>query len=410
LAALLVATALLRTAVVWAWREGLTQDPDAYLRYARTLLEHGTFLRNGAPSAWRPPLYPLLLAVCLTLPGPISVWIGVLHVTCGVATTWLVVSTGRLWNLGRAALVAGMLVALDPILLGESVRVMTETVATLAAAAAMLAGARLCSRPTALSAALSGIAIGLAALCRPAFLVWGLCLLPLAGWTFRRERPLRILAVYSLGLSAALSPWAVRNAVSLGMPIVTTSHGGYTLLLANNPYFYRFLQTRKPGEIWDSSQFVADWQSRRHALAGKNEINEDRLAYRLARSNICQAPLAFARACIYRLATFWRLAPYRVGQLGGWASIIVRLLITLWYFGLFACAILGLLEFERQRAPRTWLPALLLAISLSAVHTVYWTDMRMRAPAMPAVVLLAAAGGQRLAAWRLRRSSRRATT
>jgi hypothetical protein len=35
---------------------------------------------------------------------------------------------------------------------------------------------------------------------------------------------------------------------------------------------------------------------------------------------------------------------------------------------------------------------LLLAISFTAVHLVYWTDMRMRAPLIPAVALAAAAG------------------
>ena len=42
--------------------------------------------------------------------------------------------------------------------------------------------------------------------------------------------------------------------------------------------------------------------------------------------------------------------------------------------------------------PSSWLWGLLLVACLTAVHTFYWTDMRMRAPLMP-VVALAAAGG-----------------
>jgi hypothetical protein len=49
----------------------------------------------------------------------------------------------------------------------------------------------------------------------------------------------------------------------------------------------------------------------------------------------------------------------------------------------------GLVAVVRHRlAP--WLPGLLMAGCLTAIHAVYWSDMRMRAPLMPLVALLAA--------------------
>jgi len=42
--------------------------------------------------------------------------------------------------------------------------------------------------------------------------------------------------------------------------------------------------------------------------------------------------------------------------------------------------------------PPTWLWGFLLVGCLLAGHVVYWTDMRMRAPVMPLVALLAASG------------------
>lgn len=42
-----------------------------------------------------------------------------------------------------------------------------------------------------------------------------------------------------------------------------------------------------------------------------------------------------------------------------------------------------------------WLWGMLLVLSLSCVHAIYWTDMRMRAVAMPVVALAAAAGASR---------------
>lgn len=49
------------------------------------------------------------------------------------------------------------------------------------------------------------------------------------------------------------------------------------------------------------------------------------------------------------------------------------------------------------------LNVLRLLACLTAVHAVYWTDMRMRAPAMPGVVLLAVADTEGLDVKLLRR-------
>ena len=46
--------------------------------------------------------------------------------------------------------------------------------------------------------------------------------------------------------------------------------------------------------------------------------------------------------------------------------------------------------------PSAWLWGLLLVGCLMAGHVVYWTDMRMRAPLMPVVAIIAASGLFRL--------------
>jgi len=48
-----------------------------------------------------------------------------------------------------------------------------------------------------------------------------------------------------------------------------------------------------------------------------------------------------------------------------------------------------------------WLFGVVLAVGFSAVHAVYWTDLRMRAPLVPVVALLATGGGAWIASqWR----------
>ena len=48
----------------------------------------------------------------------------------------------------------------------------------------------------------------------------------------------------AVSMFAVLLPWAVRNALVLAEPIITTTHGGYTLALANNEVYYRDILAR----------------------------------------------------------------------------------------------------------------------------------------------------------------------
>jgi hypothetical protein len=51
---------------------------------------------------------------------------------------------------------------------------------------------------------------------------------------------------------------------------------------------------------------------------------------------------------------------------------------------------------QLMRPPWAW--GLLMCLAFTAVHTVYWTDLRMRAPLIPFLGLLAGWGLARMAA------------
>src|SRR5690606_10645640 len=89
----------------------------------------------------------------------------------------------------------------------------------------------------------TGLVVGLAILCRPTYLA-GLPLV-LAALVFYASKPpdrWAKPALVLLGTVLALAPWILRNAIQLGAPIATTTHGGYTLWLANNPSYYAYLK------------------------------------------------------------------------------------------------------------------------------------------------------------------------
>src|SRR5205823_6088481 len=102
----------------------------------------------------------------------------------------------------------------------------------------------------------------------------------------------------ALSLGLVLLPWMIRNLWVFGEPVGTTTHGGYTLALANNPVYYREVLNGPPGRVWTGYD---QW---------------------------------------------------------------------LWWWPRIAAPMMG--------------------VGLTLVHAVFWTDLRMRAPMVPAIALVAA--------------------
>ncbi len=415
----------------------LVGDPDGYRAIAENLVEHGTFGRGDVPTAYRPPLYPLVLSPAVAL-GPWSrAAVAILHLAMGLATVWLTYRLGRQAGLGGCALVAAALVACDPILLAQSALVMTETLAALLAAVSLALLAAASRRPSAGRAAAAGACMALAALCRPTFLPWTILaavVLPLsARWKGRAAWPhaTALFASFAAGVVIVLAPWAARNQARFGRPILTTTHGGYTFLLANNPYFYEHLRSGAWGSVWSAEELNRDFASHAARAGAESELAADRLAYSLGWENVRREPAMFLYACAVRVGQLWAPLPHQRSPDEGPAVRGLRYGVGLWYGCELLLALIGILavwqgqrasgkgpevagprgedreEGSRQASPgatpltltlsqrgrgQVWLCAILLAGSFTAVHTVYWTDMRMRAPLVPAVALAAAAG------------------
>ncbi len=395
---------LLRIGVVVTHSSELSLDRDAYLGIARGIQEGRGYSSPGSvhPTAYRPPLYPLLLA---PVAGADQAWLrGGLQILLGTAAVALTWRTARRWGLGPGlAAVAAGLIAIDPLLLLYTPQVMTETPAVLLAAAALslLGGPSetwLLRRQLAL-----GITLGLASLCRPTFFAWtGLLAIWFAlrgfaagtgPWPDRARRlPWFVLVAFVL----TVAPWPIRNQLRLGAPILTTTHGGYTLLLSNNERYYDEVIRAGTGGQWSGPQ-LAQWQ---RALAAAmeerkitGELAQDRWMKEQAKIWIAAHPREFRECVAERLAAFWRLGPAAVpGEPVSMAAQGVKLLYAAeWLLALWGLAV----AIGRRRADVV--PLVLLAVVFTATHALYFSNARMRAPLMPAIALLAAAGLSRRA-------------
>lgn len=419
-----------RAGMLWQQGNRLNQDVDAYMEIAGHLASGDGFAKDQPPhlTAYRPPLLPLLMAAIFKLGGSPFV-LGVVHVVLGTISTALTIRVGQLLLLGWASLVTGCIVAVDPLLLQYTVLPMTET---LCATLVILWCWVMLEFPTqtevgeplgAWHSLLHGGCFGLICLCRPGFLaavglagVWlifqalrraskhGLGATGCAraestiegdagtGTASGTPNPLTLAAWLAVGMIIVLAPWTIRNALVIGKATPATTHGGYTLLLANNPVFYHEVVAQPWGTVWQGdslNRWQRDLESQmiQEGIATSDEVSRDRWMYRKAFSHIQAEPGLFALACIWRGLRFWDLAPWRAGgypQLLVWGTAI--------FYGIVACGIIvGLFRLTHLEW-KTWGLLLLLPLTLWLTHLVYWTDMRMRAPVVPILALLAARG------------------
>ena len=403
---LLVAVALLalfvRGGTLIILRDAMSDDPDSYRLIAENLFDEHRFAANDHPTAYRPPLYPLLLVPCVALSGRVTAAIAVLHLALGVATVLFVFGLARRLRLSSGIWIAAALVAVDPLLVFWSTQVMTETLAVLLAVVGLAALTHVGQKPTPRRAAIAGACLSLAALCRPAFLVWfALAALAIALLPNAARRRAQLLGGFLAGL-LVLVPWVVRNTLVFRQPIASTTHGGYTLLLANNPFFYEHLFEGKWDEVWDAEAFFADQRSKFSSpTTPEEELARDRREYAEALDHIREEPSTFAYACAVRLGRLWTPLPHGLpGETP--RRRFARYAVALWYVGVYAMAGLGLWLIGRGLHQTPWVWSMLLLAALCAVHTVFWTDMRMRAPLMPVVALLAGRGFEGLKSSRRR--------
>lgn len=417
---------LVRGSIVLAKMESLDSDPDAYRAIAETLAQTGTFGLIGedgeaTPTAFRPPLYPWLLSLLVDADGRlVSRWVATLHVCLGVLTVGLTWDLARRWWSERTAWIAAFLVTIDPMLLWQSTLVMTETIATaLTVVVWWWWVARLNPKPVdvtfddgtlanscdlspsqpMLNAVVFGGLLSLTVLCRPTFLVWAATLVPalfFVGPTCRIRRAARV-GVVGLILLATVGLWTLRNVSQLGHPVWATTHGGYTLLLANNESFYDYLDDSLGSWLpwdrtpWDPTEFFARYEARDRGI---DEVSDDRVAYEMAKSTVSNRPSTFVWSCVVRATRLWHPFPARTAD----RPVTVVLMIGLYQTGLLIFAVCGIVKHRRfWRRPKTpfrigsnaW-PAFGMLITLTAVHSVYWSNPRMRSPAIPMVAVAAA--------------------
>jgi hypothetical protein len=218
----------------------------------------------------------------------------------------------------------------------------------------------------------------------------------------------------------------IRNQRVFGKPILTTTHGGYTLFLGNNASFFDYLMSDKTDVPWSAKDLPIVLATVHVNEAA--ELDEDHSYMSAAWNAIEDNRRAFAWACFYRVSQLWSPLPNKLSADESTGRRLLRYAVAAWYCGVYLLAAVGVWRIWKSGPPLRgrpggrqdvvvgnavadgesaggsvlprsggpllrprWVWGVLLCVVFTGVHTFYWSNLRMRAPLMPFVALVAGA-------------------
>ena len=347
--------------------------------------------QTGAPSAFLPPGYSLLLAPFYALLGPSTHVAGVLNALLAGASICGVYVLARGLFGGRAALTAGWMLALFPSQVLYASAVHSDHL--FAALVPWVLAAGLVVRRHDWSAwwppVLAGLLLGVAALTAATALL----LLPalVIGWMFLlpRRAVFRRAGVAAVVAVAVLAPWTARNYVQLDAFVPISTNGGPNLWIGNNAGAgYGWMP-------WGDS----DWTYPEDEVATDRDLRDDALRY-MARNPLeslgrWPGKLRHTFMQDYSYVEHFSLAPRVEEMPPGMNGALLHWIADRYYFAVLLLAACGALAPATRRQA---LPLVVATLALTLPTVVFFGLDRYHVPLLPIAVM--PAGAALAAIWR----------
>jgi len=304
------------------------------------------------------------------------------QVVIAAATTLAVAAiTTSLGGSRRAALAAGLLVAVHPALVYYDVRKLHPLGLDALLFAALIVVFLSSRRPSAWACAAAGVLLGAGILERLTLAVlFPLGVLRIAPDGPPRERARRI-AVFVGAMLLTIAPWLLRNHLVLGAPRASTMAPEY-FYMGNVPPSLGSYHLPS-GEL----TIDAAPAELRRQLSAADEYGQARIFREASREYLTSQPTRFAFGLARKLAYFWTWAP----QTGVLYPASYRRAYLALYAALCIAALLGARRLWRlsptSRRGLVWIAASCLAVS--CLQAVFYIELRHRWALEPLLVVLA---------------------
>lgn len=208
-------------------------DEKQYLQIAQHIADGDGYLLDGQPTAFRPPVWPLLLATFLFVGMPVSL-MPVVSALCMIGAAVIAANIGTKLA-GPWGKLAGVAMLLYPLNIYTAATLYPQALATLLIVGLWWCALRISegSRDMWLYG-LTGLLVAALALSVPTLVFTGVAV---AVWVLFAARGDRFVAGGWIVVAAALpvAVWAGRNATAVGSPVPISTSGGVNLLIGNNP-------------------------------------------------------------------------------------------------------------------------------------------------------------------------------
>jgi 4-amino-4-deoxy-L-arabinose transferase-like glycosyltransferase len=399
LVALFVAALALRLIYLLAF-VGLDTQPEydgiGYDQLATGLLEGRGYVNAwGEPTAFRPPVYPLFLAGVYTLTDHSLGAVRVAQAIMDAATAIIVYFIARELFGQRVAVLAGIGVALYPLLIYETGLLIPESLSYTLQFAAVWCLVVMLRRDGAILPLLAGVLMGLTVLARPTATLWVPLVLAWVLLIGSVRKALPRLAAMLLGLGLIFGPWVARNCVTFQTFTPISSNGAVNIWCGNNP-LAQGGSVQPDAHTWNGDDYptrgLYGWE-------GQNEVESNRRFAEKGWAWIRENPEQFIMLAPRKLLRLWSPVSYSV-QFGRRASTPLAILAIPLYAVFLGVAGHGIVVSRRKW--RELFPLLAIIISINSLVILYYGATRYGIPIGISLLIFAAVSIDKLLARPLR--------
>jgi 4-amino-4-deoxy-L-arabinose transferase-like glycosyltransferase len=407
-------------------------DSYSYWQIGHNMVTNGAYSQSFEgelqPDSFRTPLYPLLMAG-FQLTGPGSLGMIALQLLLSSLTAVIVYNSAfKLFCSRRAALIAGLIIALDIPSIIFTGLILTETVFTFLFSASVYYMISYLENRSVKLLVSSGIFHSLAMLCRPValFTFMAFIIIVIISQPGTRSR-IKMAVIYCSTTLLLLLPWLVRNQLAFSSVFLSTIdahvlHNYHASSILSEKYGLSFRDAQVRLRLHSAAFFKGD--------AVKDEVEYAKYCRKKALDIINNNKGIFLKQHFYNVFSFlFKPARGYVDNMLGYTKgyhtasakdfpltqqtyvvmkelssrftfllvIIQVVLMIVVYTGLLA----GILAWRKHSGRIQLLMLLLLLAYFVNVTVPPYTDARFRVPAMPLIALISACG---LAYFRLRLS------